>query len=247
MRDGRHMASAFLSSGLHSTTTPKLQGSNPHSAPISVLLPPQSCQFLCRVDICNRYNLHVSGKRRPIPWKGSGHSFHVTMGVKLVETYDGSFQLEPQSEQLLKSLLSSQVFCNQVAQQTGIGVDGDSSFEFTGELFQPVPWSITTKHGMPEVCTAYSWMPLHSVPTDFFFLLFSLWVDKMLPTMHLPNPGLLCWSAASLQYLREIPLDKKHLVGCRFCQSFSGLAPDLNHLEHVYGDLNIGGNIITLA
>jgi hypothetical protein len=94
------------------------------------------------------------------------------MGVKLVETYDGSFQLEPQSEQLLKSLLSSQVFCNQVAQQTGVGVDGDSSFEFTGELFQPVPWSITTKHGMPEEFEKYldrNKYAIINVPPNFMF------------------------------------------------------------------------------
>lgn len=164
------MASAFLSSGVHSATTPKLQGSRRHPAPISALLSPQSCQYLCRVDIWNRKNLHVSSKRRPIPWKGSGHSLHVRMGLKLVETYDGSFQLEPQSEQTLKNLLSSQVFCNQVAQQTG--VDGDSSFEFTGELFQPVPWSITTKHGMPQEFEKYldhNKYAIINVPPNFMF------------------------------------------------------------------------------
>lgn len=92
------------------------------------------------------------------------------MGIKLVETYDGSFQLEPQSEQILKNLLSSQVFCNQVAQQTG--VDGDSSFEFTGELFQPVPWSVNTKHGMPQEFEKYldrNEYAIINVPPNFMF------------------------------------------------------------------------------
>jgi len=164
------MASAFLSSGLHSATTLKLQGSRALPASISALLSPQCCQCLCKVDTWNRKNLHVSGKRRHIPSYGSGHSLHVSMGLKLVETYDGSFQLEPQSEQILKNLLSSQVFCSQVAQQTGL--DGDSSFEFTGELFQPVPWSITTKHGMPQEFEKYldrNKYAIINVPPNFMF------------------------------------------------------------------------------
>lgn len=164
------MASAFLSSRLHSATTPKLQGLKVHCAPTTALLSPQSVQWLFRVDSWNRTNLHASGKRKPIPWKASRHSLHVRMGIKLVETYDGSFQLEPQSEQILKNLLSSQVFCNQVAQQTG--VDGDSSFEFTGELFQPVPWSVNTKHGMPQEFEKYldrNEYAIINVPPNFMF------------------------------------------------------------------------------
>lgn len=164
------MASAFLNSTLHSAITPKLQGLKVHSAPTFALLSLQSGQCLFRADIWKKANLHVSGKRKPIPWKGSGHSLHVRMGIKLVETYDGSFQLEPQSEQTLKNLLSSKVFCNQVAQQTG--VDGDSSFEFTGELFQPVPWSVNTKHGMPQEFEKYldhNKYAIINVPPNFMF------------------------------------------------------------------------------
>ena len=38
----------------------------------------------------------------------------VCMGIKAVESYDGAFQLEQTSEQLLKTLLSNAAFCSQV-------------------------------------------------------------------------------------------------------------------------------------
>eukprot|EP01018_Ginkgo_biloba_P033167 Gb_00634 [translate_table: standard] len=143
---------ALMSSGVHSYCTPISQRSESQSTFISTIIRPYSCQWLSggRFPSC---------KRRPICWKSNGHLLYVTMGLKLVESYDGSFQLEPQSEQILRILLSSEIFCNQITQQSGL--DADSSFEFTGELFQPVPWSAATKHGMPQ---AKLMLKLESLP-----------------------------------------------------------------------------------
>ncbi|KAJ7524109.1 hypothetical protein O6H91_18G078100 [Diphasiastrum complanatum] len=97
---------------------------------------------------------------------------HVTcMGLKVVDSYDSSFELQPECDQILRRLLSSQVFCKQVSEQPG--VDSGSCFEFTGELFQPVPWSITTKHGMPQEFEKYledkENYVIINVPPNFMF------------------------------------------------------------------------------
>jgi hypothetical protein len=78
----------------------------------------------------------------------------IVMGIRAVESYDASFQLQAESDQLLRSLLSSDSFCKQVAKESGL-VDAGATTEFSGLLFQPVPWSPTTKHGMPQVCALF--------------------------------------------------------------------------------------------
>ena len=49
---------------------------------------------------------------------------------------------------------SSSPCVSQVASQPGLATG--TKVQFTGELFQPVPWSPTTKHGMPQVCNSGS-------------------------------------------------------------------------------------------
>ena len=39
----------------------------------------------------------------------------------------------------------------QVGEQFAQKTEDSTGYEFTGELFQPVPWSVTTPHGMPQV------------------------------------------------------------------------------------------------
>jgi hypothetical protein len=55
----------------------------------------------------------------------------------------------------------------QVAKESGL-VDAGATTEFSGLLFQPVPWSPTTKHGMPQVCALF-----------FFTLQFSGFFPKL--------------------------------------------------------------------
>ncbi|CAI5968838.1 unnamed protein product [Closterium sp. NIES-64] len=54
-----------------------------------------------------------------------------------------------QAKEVLVYLLSSDVFLQQVATQPGVPA-GITGTEFTGELFTPVPWSPTTRFGMPQ-------------------------------------------------------------------------------------------------
>lgn len=97
------------------------------------------------------------------------------MGLKVVHTYDSSFELKPECEEKLHSLLNSATFRTQVAgelaQQSGASTSS-SEYEFSGELFQPVPWSITTRHGMPQEFEKYSGnadYAIVNVPPNFMF------------------------------------------------------------------------------
>ncbi|KAI5078545.1 hypothetical protein GOP47_0006216 [Adiantum capillus-veneris] len=93
------------------------------------------------------------------------------MGLKVVHTYDASFELKPECEEMLHTLLDSPTFRRQVS---GQAPETNTSFEyeFTGELFQPVPWSVTTRHGMPQEFEKYFNHPEYAivnVPPNFMF------------------------------------------------------------------------------
>ena len=65
---------------------------------------------------------------------------HVTqMGLKAVETFNASFELQPEAETALHQLLASQAFCKQVVKECQL--EEGSEVKFSGRLFQPVPWS----------------------------------------------------------------------------------------------------------
>ncbi|CAM6103562.1 unnamed protein product [Calypogeia fissa] len=104
-----------------------------------------------------------SGRRRA--------SFSVRAGIRAVETYDASFQLQPEADKTLRESLSSPTFCVQVGEQSMKGPD--VMYEFTGELFQPVPWSPTTKFGMPAEFEKYikdkENFTVINVPPNFMF------------------------------------------------------------------------------
>lgn len=68
--------------------------------------------------------------------------------IRGVATLDGSVVLDSVSRDLLTWSLEAPGLCAEVA--AGIGLSQDRSVRFTGHLFQPVPWSPTTKHGMPQ-------------------------------------------------------------------------------------------------
>ncbi|BBN09647.1 hypothetical protein MPTK1_4g21480 [Marchantia polymorpha subsp. ruderalis] len=95
----------------------------------------------------------------------------VRMGLRAVESYDASFQLLPECEERLRDLLKSETFCAQVAEQAQKGPD--VKYVFSGELFQPVPWSPTTKHGMPQEYEKYledkEQYAIINVPPNFMF------------------------------------------------------------------------------
>lgn len=95
----------------------------------------------------------------------------VRAGIRAVENFDASFELQPEAQDVLVQLLSSDVFCTQVATQPG--VPEGSRAEFTGDLFQPVPWSPSTTHGMPQEFEKYLFDKANyiiiNVPPNYMF------------------------------------------------------------------------------
>jgi len=89
------------------------------------------------------------------------------MGLKIIESYDGSFVIEPEAKATLLSFLTAQSFQQQVASQLKC-----SRIEFTELLFQPVPYSSETPKGMPAEFERYhgkSDFAIVNVPPNFMF------------------------------------------------------------------------------
>lgn len=89
------------------------------------------------------------------------------MGLKIIESFDSSFTLEPEAKAALFGLLSSDGFLKQVAEQVQC-----DRLEFTDLLFQPVPYSTTTPKGMPAEFEKYhesSDYTIINVPPNFMF------------------------------------------------------------------------------
>ena len=81
----------------------------------------------------------------------------VKMAVSLkIKDYEnlGGFQLPQDKDEALSLLLSSPDFCRQVFANSGKATAENKSTNttaYTGLLFQPVPWSPSTRKGMPQV------------------------------------------------------------------------------------------------
>jgi hypothetical protein len=89
------------------------------------------------------------------------------MGLKIIESYDGSFALEPEAKAALFRLLTAESFIQQIALQLQC-----SRLEFTELLFQPVPYSSETPKGMPAEFEKYhgkSDFAIVNVPPNFMF------------------------------------------------------------------------------
>jgi len=92
------------------------------------------------------------------------------MGLKIVENFNAAFELQPEAENALHKLLSSEAFCQQVVKECQLAED--SKVKFSGQLFQPVPWSVTTRKGMPAEFEKYSDNPkftIINIPPNFMF------------------------------------------------------------------------------
>jgi hypothetical protein len=66
------------------------------------------------------------------------------MALKIIDHFDSSFTLNPESQATLFELLQGETFLQQVAQQAQY-----ERVAFTELLFQPVPYSAATPKGMP--------------------------------------------------------------------------------------------------
>ncbi len=89
------------------------------------------------------------------------------MGLKIVESFDSSFTLEPEAKTSLFKLLTNEHFLQQVIQHIQA-----TSIEFTELLFQPVPYSTETPKGMPPEFEPYHQSDdyfIINVPPNFMF------------------------------------------------------------------------------
>ena len=91
------------------------------------------------------------------------------MGLKIVENFDAGFTLAPEAKETLFNLLKSSEFIKQISQQLSPTA---REIEFTGLLFQPVPYSTQTPKGMPPEFEVYHRSDEHiiiNVPPNFMF------------------------------------------------------------------------------
>jgi hypothetical protein len=87
--------------------------------------------------------------------------------LKIVNSFDSSFVLDPEARDNLFSLLTAESFLNQVAEQVNC-----ENVEFTELLFQPVPYSAATPKGMPADFQQYQESDdyvIINVPPNFMF------------------------------------------------------------------------------
>jgi hypothetical protein len=81
--------------------------------------------------------------------------------------FDGHFELEPQAQKALFALLASGAFRAQVSAHLGC-----REVHFLELLFQPVPYSTLTPHGMPRALEPYHFSDEYAVvnvPANFMF------------------------------------------------------------------------------
>ncbi|MEM9274236.1 MAG: hypothetical protein AAGA80_14925 [Cyanobacteria bacterium P01_F01_bin.143] len=89
------------------------------------------------------------------------------MALKILENFDTRVVLSPESQSLLFNLLSSDLFRQKISEQLSI-----DAVEFTGLVFQPVPYSQNTPKGMPSEFETYHNSPEYAiinVPPNFIF------------------------------------------------------------------------------
>lgn len=89
------------------------------------------------------------------------------MLLKILENFDTKVDLNRESQTLLFSLLSSELFRQKISEQLAI-----KAVEFTGLVFQPVPYSQNTPKGMPSEFEAYHNSPdyaIINIPPNFMF------------------------------------------------------------------------------
>ncbi len=95
------------------------------------------------------------------------HKIICKMALKIIQSFDSNFTLEPQAKATLFELLTNESFLKQVCQQSNC-----EQVEFTELLFQPVPYSSATPKGMPAEFEKYHESgdyAILNVPPNFMF------------------------------------------------------------------------------
>ena len=94
------------------------------------------------------------------------------MKLKIIENFDGNFELALEAKKILFQLLKSEEFSNQIRQQVQKKTIENIQIEFTELLFQPVPYSKNTPQGMPSEFEPYHNSEdylIINVPPNFMF------------------------------------------------------------------------------
>ncbi|MEB3210004.1 MAG: hypothetical protein VKL39_01560 [Leptolyngbyaceae bacterium] len=94
------------------------------------------------------------------------------MSLKLVEQFDSAFTLDPEAKANLVAMLTSDAFCDQITAQLQTDPLQVTQLEFTGMLFQPVPYTPNEPKGMPADYEQYHNSPdylIINVPPNFMF------------------------------------------------------------------------------
>ena len=89
------------------------------------------------------------------------------MSLKIIQNFDASFTLEPQAQENLFKLLTTEAFLQQISQQLKC-----QEVEFTELLFQPVPYCTASPKGMPAEFEKYhesEEYAIINVPPNFMF------------------------------------------------------------------------------
>ena len=89
------------------------------------------------------------------------------MPLRIIEQFDSSFTLAPQTKVALFNLLQGEAFIKQICEQMQC-----DCVEFTELVFQPVPYSTATPKGMPAPFEKYYESDDHviiNVPPNFMF------------------------------------------------------------------------------
>lgn len=89
------------------------------------------------------------------------------------QNFDGvGFELDAAVRADLEAQLSGENFCRQVAANAKDAVPEGRSLAYSGQLFEPVPWSPTTPKGMPAAMEQFHNNPdfvIINVPPPFMF------------------------------------------------------------------------------
>lgn len=89
------------------------------------------------------------------------------MHIKIVQQFDGHFTLDPEARASLFSMLTSEIFLQQLCEQAAC-----QQVEFTELLFQPTPYTPQATKGMPVEYEQYHENPdylIINVPPNFMF------------------------------------------------------------------------------
>ncbi|WP_375339411.1 hypothetical protein [Okeania hirsuta] len=89
------------------------------------------------------------------------------VGIKIIESFESSFTLEQNAQQMLFKLLTSENFIQQITSQLPY-----EKLEFTELIFQPIPYSKETPKGMAKEFEQYhesSDYIIINVPPNFMF------------------------------------------------------------------------------